>query len=246
MASAVSTDVNDVMKSLKDVFHRIATISTAHSISTPRLVAVSKTKPPEMIRAAYEGGQRHFGENYVKDLVEKSNHPLLRDVPDICWHFIGHLQRNKCNQLVSVPCLWMIESIDSNKLATSLNLSWSKLNHLHRLKVMVQVNTSEEESKHGCPVEGVVDLASHISTSCPQLELCGLMTIGKPKHDYTQGPNPDFQLMIDLRSRVASSIGVNEQELELSMGMSADFEEAIKAGSTNVRIGSTIFGTRNT
>ena len=237
---------DNMSSSIKALLDNMAAVAKRNGINTPRLVAVSKTKPAEMVKVAYDDGIRHFGENYVQELIDKSNHPLLCQLHDIHWHFVGHLQSNKANSLVSnVPHLWMIETIDSNKIATNLNTSWSKLDKPHKLKVLVQVNTSREESKHGCPPEGVLDLTRHILNSCPYLEFNGLMTIGHIalSHDYTSGPNPDFVLMKQLQLRLIQELGL-ESPIELSMGMSSDYEEAIKAGSTNVRIGSTIFGAR--
>lgn len=114
----------------------------------PRLVAVSKIKPASLIIDAYEAGQKHFGENYVNELVDKSNHPdILKR--DIRWHFIGHLQRNKVNKVLSVPNLFMIETVDNDKLATAIDSSWQKYRKQddHKINVMVQVNTSNEPGK---------------------------------------------------------------------------------------------------
>ena len=114
----------------------------------PRLVAVSKIHPKEAVIAAYAAGHRVFGENYVQELVEKATDPvILESCPDIQWHLIGHLQTNKVNLLLTAPGLSVVESVDSEKLATTLDKSWSKTDRGHRLKVMVQVNTSGEESK---------------------------------------------------------------------------------------------------
>ena len=234
----------DLARALNDTLVRLSSIAKGLGVDAPRLVAVTKTKPIDVVKAAYDLGQRHFGENYVQELVEKSTNSTLLATADIKWHFIGHLQTNKCNKLVKIPNLWMVETIDSTKLASSLNNSWSKTDHTHRLKVMIQVNTSEEETKGGCHSDNAVSLAVHIWNLCPKLELCGLMTIGKVDHDYQLGPNLDFILLKKLRSIVSSAIGIKENDLELSMGMSRDFEEAVKAGSTNVRIGSIIFGAR--
>lgn len=117
----------------------------------PRLVAVTKIKPVEDVIAAYEAGQRHFGENYVNELADKSSDAkLLAACEDVKWHFIGNLQRNKVNKLLAVRNLYVVESVDSQKLATALDNSWP--NHRggsgqNRLRVMVQVNTSREECK---------------------------------------------------------------------------------------------------
>lgn len=115
----------------------------------PRLVAVSKTKPIDLIIKAYEEGQRHFGENYVQELEEKAcNELILEKCKDIKWHFIGHLQNNKVTKLLSVPNLYMIETVDSQKLATNINRKWPSYGPGDgKLKIMLQVNTSEEEGK---------------------------------------------------------------------------------------------------
>ncbi|XP_040826201.1 pyridoxal phosphate homeostasis protein isoform X4 [Ochotona curzoniae] len=102
----------------------------------PRLVAVSKTKPADMVLEAYSHGQRIFGENYI-----------LSSCPDIRWHFIGHLQKQNVNKLMAVPHLAMLETVDSMKLADKVNTSWQKKGCPERLKVMVQINTSGEESE---------------------------------------------------------------------------------------------------
>lgn len=233
----------DISVAVEDVQARIKSTCDSFERPLPRLVAVSKTKPPDMILSAYNSGLRHFGENYVIELIEKANHPLLKDL-DISWHYIGHLQRNKCNNITSIPNLWMIETVDSAKLATALNSSWGREERTHRLDILIQVNTSNEESKSGCNHGDVIALYKHIKEACPALLFRGLMTIGRAGHDYSLGPNPDFKLMSQLRNEVASRGDLLEEEVELSMGMSADFTEAIAAGSTNVRIGSTIFGAR--
>ena len=117
----------------------------------PRLVAVSKLKPPEAIIEAYEAGQRNFGENYVNELFEKSNNPeILEKCKEIRWHFIGRLQRNKVNKLLGATNLYVIETVDSEKIATALDNAWPKFkkNDNSKLKIMVQVNTSKEKGNH--------------------------------------------------------------------------------------------------
>lgn len=214
------------------------------SKSKPRLVAVTKTKPVELVLKAYSEGQRHFGENYVQALVEKSQDPRLASLGDICWHFIGHLQRNKCNNLVVCPNLWAVETVDSERLASSLNTSWERKNSDMKLNVFVQVNTSGEASKSGCLADSTPALVKHITDQCVYLTFCGLMTIGSLGHDYTTGSNPDFERLVDVRKRVCEECGMEVSSVELSMGMSSDYEEAIYAGSTNVRVGRLIFGSR--
>ncbi|XP_007569817.1 pyridoxal phosphate homeostasis protein [Poecilia latipinna] len=213
----------------------------------PRLVAVSKTKPPDMIVEAYRQGQRNFGENYVNELVDKASDPLiLESCPEIKWHFIGHLQKNNVNKLLGVPNLFLVETIDSPKLADKVNTSWQRLRGAssQRLKVMVQVNTSGEQSKHGLPPEDTVNTVKHIVSQCSALHFSGLMTIGRYGYDLTLGPNPDFQMLLSRRQEVCEGLKLPMEEVELSMGMSTDFEHAIEVGATNVRVGSIIFGNR--
>ncbi|XP_019370029.1 PREDICTED: proline synthase co-transcribed bacterial homolog protein [Gavialis gangeticus] len=212
----------------------------------PRLVAVSKTKPAEMVIEAYNHGQRSFGENYVQELLEKaSDSRILSLCPEIKWHFIGHLQKQNVNKLIAVPNLFMLETVDSMKLADRVNNSWQKKGFAHRLKVMVQVNTSGEDSKHGLPPGETVPTVEHVIKKCPGLEFVGLMTIGSIGHDLNKGPNPDFQVLLSLRQEVCEKLNISIEKVELSMGMSTDFQHAIEVGSTNVRIGSTIFGERD-
>ncbi|XP_067879466.1 pyridoxal phosphate homeostasis protein [Heterodontus francisci] len=211
----------------------------------PRLVAVGKTKPAALLMEAYRHGQRHFGENYVQELVEKaSDRQLLSICPDIKWHFIGHLQKNNVNKLMGAPNLFMIETIDSIKLADKVNLSWQKKQAPQRMKVMVQVNTSAEDSKHGLSMEETVDMVRHILTNCPSLEFVGLMTIGRYGYDPSQGPNPDFQVLAAHRKELCDKLKLPLETVELSMGMSTDYEHAIELGATTVRVGSDIFGER--
>ncbi|KAL1923703.1 uncharacterized protein VTP21DRAFT_8683 [Calcarisporiella thermophila] len=218
-----------ISENLEDVRGRIRAIKEA------RLVAVSKYKPVTDIIYAYEAGQRHFGENYVQELVEKAT-----ELPnDIQWHFIGHLQSNKCKTLAAIPNLWAVETIDSKKKADTLNKACAARED--PLRVFIQVNTSNEESKGGIKPDESIDVARHIIENCPKLELTGLMTIGAADHDPANGPNPDFKCLADCKNSVEQTLKI---ELELSMGMSDDFEHALEMGSTNVRVGSTIFGAR--
>lgn len=238
----------DVVRALASVQEKIqcAVVKSNYIMKTPpRLVAVSKTKPKELIIAAYNAGQHNFGENYVQELIDKGNDSEIRELcPDIKWHFIGHLQSNKVSKILSVPNLYIIETIDSEKLANTVNQSWEKLGKDHKLKIMVQVNTSGEDGKSGCPPEITLKLVEHIQNICTNLSLIGIMTIGKYGYDVNLGPNPDFLKLIDVRNSVCKSLNVPVETMEVSMGMSDDFEHAIELGSTNVRVGSLIFGSR--
>ncbi|XP_030057817.1 pyridoxal phosphate homeostasis protein isoform X1 [Microcaecilia unicolor] len=245
--AGMSTEVG---RALKAVLERVQRAAAQRPQSLPavqpRLVAVSKTKPVDMVIEAYAQGQRYFGENYVQELLEKASDSKIQSAcPEIKWHFIGHLQKNNINKLVSVPNLFMLETLDSIKLADKVNSSWQKKGSPEKLKIMVQVNTSGESSKHGLPPAETVATVAHIIQKCPSLEFVGLMTIGSFGHDPNQGPNPDFQVLISLRQEVCEKLKIPHEKVELSMGMSMDFEHAIEVGSTNVRIGSTIFGERD-
>ncbi|GAB4826548.1 hypothetical protein Ancab_033442 [Ancistrocladus abbreviatus] len=202
-----------------------------------KVVAVSKTKPVSVIREVYDAGHRCFGENYVQELIEKA--PQLPD--DIEWHFIGNLQSNKVKALLTgVPNLDMVETVDDEKIANQLNRVVGSIGR-KPLKVLVQVNTSGEISKFGVEPSGCVELAKHVSMSCPNLEFCGLMTIGML--DYSSTPE-NFKTLLNCGSEVCKALGIREDQCGLSMGMSADFEQAIEMGSSIVRVGSTIFGAR--
>lgn len=159
---------------------------------------------------------------------------------------LGH-----CKNLARIPSLWCVSSIDSLKKAQLLNKHRGELiassSTTATLNVHVQVNTSGEESKSGCPPgPETVSLCRSIESDCPNLNLLGLMTIGAIARSVATTPeteNEDFSLLKEQRDLVARELGI-ERELELSMGMSEDFEGAIAAGSHEVRIGSTIFGLR--
>ncbi|KAG2624648.1 hypothetical protein PVAP13_3KG379662 [Panicum virgatum] len=157
------------------------------------------------------------------------------------WHFIGNLQSNKARALLAgVPNLHMVESVDDEKIANRLDRVVADLGR-KPLKVLVQVNTSGEESKFGVDPSGCAELAKHVKLSCPNLVFSGLMTIGML--DYSSTPE-NFKTLANCRKEVCKELGIPEEQCELSMGMSADFEQAIEMGSTNVRVGSTIFGAR--
>ncbi|GAB1603656.1 pyridoxal phosphate homeostasis protein-like [Argonauta hians] len=251
MKSAVSRMAEfEIGQALKTVYQRMEQVAlrcptTNSSKVPPRLVAVSKTKPVEMIVTAYNNGQQHFGENYIQEIETKGNHPdILSQCEDIKWHFIGNLQRNKINKLLNTPNLFMVESVSSAKLATSLNQSCNKYKSLVPLRVMVQVNTSGEENKSGCHPDEVKDIVATVIKECPNLKFSGLMTIGSFNHDLSKGPNPDFQKLIKCKSEICELLSLPPDDVELSMGMSNDFEHAIECGSSNVRVGSLIFGAR--
>ncbi|XP_018857393.2 pyridoxal phosphate homeostasis protein-like [Juglans regia] len=235
--SAAATE--GVAAALRSVLRRahLSAERSGRGCDRVRVVAVSKTKSVSLIRQVYDAGHRCFGENYVQELIEKA--PQLPD--DIEWHFIGNLQSNKAKPLLAgVPSLAMVESVDDVKIANHLDRAVASIGR-KPLKVLVQVNTSGETSKFGVEPSGCVELVKHVSLSCPNLEFCGLMTIGML--DYSSTPE-NFKTLSNCRTEVCKALDIPEEQCELSMGMSADFEQAIEMGSTNVRVGSTIFGAR--
>ena len=240
---------SDLGASLSSVLSRITAASPPRS-TPPRLVAVSKLKPASDILALHRPpiSHLHFGENYVQELLEKSK--LLP--PEIRWHFIGGLQSNKCKQLArDCPNLWTVESVDSLKKAKELERGRSEANAdaATPLRIFIQVNTSGEASKSGVEPSSpdLLELCKFVKDECPHLELQGVMTIGAIARSQATTPeteNEDFETLGNVRDKVAANLGLKPEDLELSMGMSEDFEAAIKQGSSEVRVGSTIFGAR--
>jgi pyridoxal phosphate enzyme (YggS family) len=168
----------------------------------------------------------------LKDVEDKAHSGLL-------W-FLWGLQFIHGAAAAGVPNLYMVEGVDSLKVANHLDRAVSGVGR-QPLRVLVQVNTSGEESKSGVEPSECVHLAKHVKQDCPNLLFSGLMTIGM--RDYTSTPE-NFQTLANCRKEVCKELDIPEHECELSMGMSGDFELAIEMGSTNVRVGSTIFGAR--
>ncbi|KAG0352540.1 hypothetical protein BG005_008023 [Podila minutissima] len=193
------------------------TLRSITNAQKAQLVAVSKYKPASDILAAYEkAGHRHFGENYLPS--------------DIKWHFIGTLQSNKCKTVA-----------DSAKKASTLDKACAA-SRSEPLRIFLQVNTSAEETKSGMLPSEALDVARHVVSSCAHLKLAGLMTIGSPNPDLENGENPDFKTLNECRAIIQETLKIDD--LELSMGMSDDFPQALLQGSTNIRVGSTVFGSR--
>lgn len=240
MSTSDETSVVNVGAHLDEVRQKIveACEAAGRDVTTVQLVAVSKTKPLELIKEAYANGQRVFGENYAQELVDKAG---SIGESDVVWHFIGGLQSNKANMLVKgvVPYgKLVVETVSSLKVAKKLDNAISEFED-KKLDIFVQVNTSGEESKSGVPPGDVVELCKQITSECERLHLKGVMTIGAP------GDISCLESLATCRDEVATALGIEAKDLGLSMGMSDDFEVAIAKGSTNVRVGSTIFGARD-
>ena len=209
---------------------REAAQASGRDYSEVGLLAVSKTKPAAAIREAAECGLRDFGENYLQEALQKQLE--LADLP-LTWHFIGPIQSNKTRALAE-HFAW-VHSVDRLKIAE--RLSEQRPEHLPPLNICLQVNISDEDSKSGCAIEQVPELAQAIAR-LPNLRLRGLMAIPAPSNDAQQ-QQLAFARLRELQ--VSLQLGLDT----LSMGMSDDLEAAIAQGSTWVRIGSALFGARD-
>jgi hypothetical protein len=199
------------------------------------LVAVSKTFPPEAIRIAYEVGLRHFGENRVQEWESKQAH--LTDL-DATWHLIGHLQSNKAKRAVHL--FHRVDSVDSLSLAQKLDVAAAASGAGKRLPILIEVHLGDEASKGGIAEPDLQGLAEGILTLW-HLELLGLMTI-PPFFEEAERMRPFFRKLRELCDGLSRRI--NRPLPVLSMGMSHDFEVAIEEGTTEVRVGTALFGQR--
>ncbi len=197
------------------------------------LIAVSKTMPPQAIRAAYDAGARHFGESRVQEAREKI--PALA-LPDVQWEMIGTLQRNKARSAVEL--FSRLHSLDSAALAHAVARAAEARGVV--MPVLLQVNVAGEATKHGIAPEDVLPLARLID-SLPSLGGAGLMTIAPIVTD-PEDARPIFRRLRELRDRLRDDLG--DHWRELSMGMTDDFPAAIAEGATLVRVGRAIFGER--
>ncbi|CAI4223772.1 unnamed protein product [Auanema sp. JU1783] len=234
LAKVVASNIGVIKQTIEDA------VSSSPLTNHCNLVAVSKTKPVELIEACIEGGQWDFGENYVNELEEKSQ-SLHEKFPSIRWHFIGQVQSNKIPKICNSPGLYAVHTLESEKHCLAFNKEFVKKNQ--ELNVLVQVNTSKEEQKGGLLADDAVKLAHFIRESCSNLKFLGFMTIGSFDNSHAI-PNPDFDELFKVRSQFSLQSGVAEEKIELSMGMSDDYVQAIQQGSTVVRVGSKIFGAR--
>ena len=203
------------------------------------LVAVSKTKPASDILELYSLGQRDFGENYVQELVDKA-----AQLPkDIRWHFIGHLQSNKVKYIA--PFVHLIHGVDSLKLLKEINKQAAKHNRI--IDVLLQVHIAQEETKFGFDAYELQELLQTQSAELQELSgvrVCGLMGMASFS-DNTELVRSEFHQLRSLFEQHRSRTADNIQLTILSMGMSGDYKMAIEEGSTLVRIGSLLFGSRN-
>lgn len=199
------------------------------------LIAVSKTKPIEMLNEIYDAGMRDFGENKVQELTDK--YDKLQS--DIKWHMIGHLQRNKVKYIVDKVAL--IHSVDSYRLAQEIDIQAQKKNVI--VPILIEVNIAEEESKFGLHRDDVLKLIEEIS-ELRHLRIKGLMTIA-PFVDDPEDNREYFKAIKKLSVDIAAKNLDNVSMGVLSMGMTGDYMVAIEEGATMVRVGTGIFGKRD-
>ncbi len=199
------------------------------------LIGVSKTHPAESIRAAYDAGLRHFGENRVQEWEGKRGGVERLDAT---WHLIGHLQSNKAARAAKL--FHCVDSVDDFALAQRLDRARAESGGPERLRVLLEVRVAEEEAKSGVSIADLAELAEKVTT-LSRLELAGLMCI-PPFLDDPKQVRPYFRRMRELRDGLMEKLGVPLPVL--SMGMSHDYAVAIEEGATEVRVGTAIFGQR--
>lgn len=205
--------------------------------SNIRLVAVTKTVPVEVIREAYAAGIRDFGENRVNEAISKQEQ--LQDLPDICWHFIGHLQTNKAKK--ALQHFDWIHSLDSLKLALRFNSLAAEMTE--RPKVCLQVKVMSDPNKYGWEIANLLQDLPELDR-CENLNIQGLMTI-LPLGLSESETLAAFKATAALAEKIDSQNWLNLEMNQLSMGMSADYLFALAAGATMVRLGRIIFGERS-
>ena len=226
-----------ICENLKEVEAKIeaACKRAGRDRSEVTLIAVSKTKPVEMLEEAYGIGIREFGENKVQEMMDK-----YEVMPkDIHWHMIGHLQRNKGKYLTGKAAL--IHSVDSLRLAEEI--SAQSVKHEVTTDILIEVNIAGEETKFGTDREEAIALVE-AAAKLPNIHICGLMTIA-PFVENSEDNRKYFQqirqLSVDIKEKNIDNVDMRI----LSMGMTGDYEVAIEEGATMVRVGTGIFGARN-
>lgn len=226
-----------VKENLKDVESKIAAAceKVGRQRSEVTLIAVSKTKPVELIRDAIDYGMKDFGENKVQEMCDKME--IISE--KLNWHMIGHLQRNKVKYIVDKA--YLIHSVDSLRLAEQINSEAEKKNVI--CNILIEVNIAGEESKFGVAKDEVKPLLEAIK-DLKHVHVKGLMTIA-PFVDDAEDNRKYFRemhkLFIDMRQENTDNVSMEV----LSMGMTGDYQVAIEEGATMVRVGTGIFGARN-
>ena len=239
-------DVIEQLPTQEELIHNIAHVRATIAQAAERsgrapdditLIAVSKTKPVELVRMAQQLGVTDFGENRVQDALPKIAQLRFEGVEPIRWHMIGHVQTNKVNKIVG-SFSW-VQSVDSLRLAQALSRHAEELEQ--HISILLQVNVSGEQSKEGMTPEETLEIARQI-LALPYLDVQGLMTIA-PLVQNVEKTRPVFRGLRELRDRLREQLPTCPWQ-HLSMGMTDDYPIAIEEGATLVRIGRAIFGER--
>lgn len=233
--------MSDIKSNLELVLQKIsdAAQKSGRDPKDVKLIAVTKTIPLKLIEQAIEFGVVEFGENRVQEAVPKIE-ALKEKYPQVTWHMVGHLQRNKVRQ--ALDCFDIIQSVDSERVAKEISSRKSEIRNGAPVPILVEVNTSGEVSKNGIPPEQCVDFVRELS-GFNNLRVTGLMTIGLFTDDQEK-VRPCFVRLRELSEEIKKLNLPNVAMQYLSMGMTDDFEVAIQEGSNMVRIGRAIFGKR--
>lgn len=226
----------DILKNIQGVRDCIerAALSVSRDPSEITLVGVTKKKDAGLVQEAADNNLLDFGENYVQEAREKI--PLIKGA--VTWHFIGRLQTNKAKYVVNL--FDIIHSVDSIKLADELNKHAQRSNR--HIKILLEVNLAEEETKGGFCAEDVFSAIEYIA-DLPYVNITGLMTI-PPFFNDPEEARPYFKKLKKLRDSINKSLKNTQPLKHLSMGMSGDYEVAVQEGATIVRVGTAIFGQR--
>jgi pyridoxal phosphate enzyme (YggS family) len=216
---------------------RLQTIK--NNLKNTQLIAVTKYSPIEDVVLAYEANHFDFGENKVQDLKEKALVFTNQNLLKVRWHFIGHLQSNKAKDLLKIPNLYAIHSVDSIKLLQEL-IKHQSLLQSNKVKIFLQVNTSNEEEKSGFENQEELEAAVMLLMNQSRLEFFGLMTMGTIRTENFEGEaRRCFLELKKIKMEIEKKFHLSH--LNLSMGMSQDYLVAVESGSDFVRIGSAIF-----
>ncbi|MCR4815130.1 MAG: YggS family pyridoxal phosphate-dependent enzyme [Lachnospiraceae bacterium] len=235
MADSANNSV-DTAKNYQNVLNEMTEVlrKSGRDSNACTLIAVSKTKPVEMMLPVYEAGCRDFGENKVQEIMDKYD----KMPSDVRWHMIGHLQTNKIKYIIDK--VYMIHSVDSLHLAEAISKEAVKKNVTAR--ILLEVNVAKEESKFGVTLEETAELYKNVC-KLPNLSVEGLMTIAP----YVEDAEENRQYFANLR-QLSVDTGIKKTDnnigAELSMGMSGDYIVAIEEGATFIRVGTGIFGER--
>ncbi|HTD51382.1 MAG TPA: YggS family pyridoxal phosphate-dependent enzyme [Thermoanaerobaculia bacterium] len=233
----MTLSIDEIAERRDDILRRIARAAERRGRDPAGvlLLAVTKSHPADLVRKAAAAGLTHFGENRVAEAGAKIE-TLGEKFKTLIWRLIGPLQTNKAKH--ALQYFSVVESLDRQRLAEKLNSLLAPQER--RLPVLLELNVGAEESKSGAPPEAAIDLAAAV-LEFPRLELRGLMAVPPQRKDPEEA-RPDFRRLVEIRDRLQDRFG--RAFPEVSMGMSQDFEVAVEEGSTEVRLGTVLFGSR--